>query len=369
MPVPMIDLRRQYEQIRPEVEAAVAEVFETQWFVGGPNLSGLEADMTQYVGVAHAVGVASGTDALLLLLQALEMPSGSEVITTAFSFFATAGAIANAGVKPVFADVDPDTLNIDPAQVEACITENTRAIIAVNLYGQCADLDPLMDLANKHGLHLFEDAAQSLGARYKDRSSCSIGHAAAISFYPTKNLGAAGDAGMVVTNDAQLAQRVALLRAHGADDTYHHRIVGANSRLDALQAAVLRVKFPYLDQWNEARRERAAYYDDAFADMPEVRPVACAECNQHVYHQYVVRLPRRDDARQFLSERGIGCAVFYPIPLHCQECFEHLGYTGRDCPNAVRAAKEVLALPMFPELTQSEQDEVIVAIRDHVASV
>ena len=338
--------------------------------------SGLWADQTsadskteiaRYVGVEHAVGVASGTDALQLLLQAIQMPPGSDVITTAFSFFATAGAIANAGAKPVFVDVDPETLNIDPARVEACITENTRAIIAVNLYGQSADLDPLMDLAAKHGLHLFEDAAQSLGARYKDRSSCSIGHAAAISFYPTKNLGGAGDAGMVVTGDAQLAQRVALLRAHGAEDAYHHQVVGTNSRLDALQAAVLRVKLPHLDQWNQGRRERAAYYDAAFADMPEVRPVVRAESNQHVYHQYVVRLPRRDEARQFLSERGIGCAVFYPIPLHRQECFEHLGYTDRDCPNAVRAAKEVLALPMFPELTPSEQDEVIAAIRAHLA--
>lgn len=368
MAVPMLDLRAQYERIKPEIQAAVTEVFETQGFVGGPNVVGLEEEIAAYVGTRHAVGVASGTDALLLLLKAMDLQPGDEVITTAFSFFATAGAVANAGGTPVFVDIDPETFNIDMNQIESKITPRTKAIIPVHLYGQCADMDPILAMADKYGLRVFEDSAQSLGAAYKNRKACALGHGAAISFYPTKNLGGAGDAGMVVTDDDALARRVRLLRTHGADATYYHEIVGTNSRLDALQAAVLRVKLRYLDTWNEERRARAVYYDEALAGLPGIVRPCAAEHNRHVYHQYVIRVPQRDDARAALMQRKIGCAVFYPVPLPQLQCFQYLGISESACPEAARASREVLALPMFPELTREQQDEVVAALGEHLES-
>lgn len=367
MPVPMVDLRAQYRNIKQEIDMAVAEVFELQGFVDGPKVAALETAIAEYVGSAHAVAVASGTDALLLLLKAIGIQPGDEVVTTAFSFFATAGAIANAGAAPVFVDIDPATFNIDPRQIEARITDRTRAILPVHLYGQCADMDPINHLANQHGLQVVEDAAQSLGARYKHRPAGALSAAAAISFYPTKNLGGAGDGGLVVTGDPDIAAQVRLLRSHGADTTYHHRVVGTNSRLDAIQAAVLLVKLKYLDAWNERRRECAAYYNRRFAELPEVVVPAEMPGNHHVYHQYVIRVPRRDAAIEVFKRRGVGCAVFYPVPLHRQECFSPLGYRDSDCPHAVGACREVFALPIYPELTREQQDEVVAAVTEHLA--
>lgn len=369
MPVPMIDLGAQYKRIKPEIDAAVAEVFESQGFVGGPKVQALETAVAKFVGSPHAIAVASGTDALLLLLKAIGVKGDDEVITTPFSFFATAGAIANVGARPVFVDIDPGSYNLDVNQVEMAITAKTRAIIPVHLYGQCADMSPIMDTAARHGLNVIEDAAQAFGAKYHGTSATIIGHGAAVSFYPTKNLGGAGDGGMVITRDDVIAERVRMLRAHGADTTYYHRIVGTNSRLDALQAAVLLVKLQYLAQWNEERRARAAYYSERLADVDGVIVPKESHGNYHVWHQYVVRLPKRDEAKRLFQERGIGCSVFYPVPLHLQECFEYLGYGEKDCPEAAQASREVLALPMFAELTDDQQDEVISAIKDHVAAL
>jgi len=366
MAVPMIDLRAQYRSIKPEIDAAIAEVFETQGFVGGPKVEQFEAGIARYLGVEHAVAVASGTDALLLSLKAAGVKDGDEVITTTFSFFATAGAIANVGAKPVFVDIDPATFNIDATQIESRVTGRTRAIVPVHLYGQCADMDPIMAVAAKHGLRVIEDAAQSLGARYKGRLGSTLGDAAAISFYPTKNLGGAGDGGMVVTKDRELAGAVRLLRAHGGDQSYYHRVVGTNSRLDAIQAAVLHVKLKYLEQWNERRRANAAHYDRLLKQMPEVVTPVEAPGNYHVYHQFVIRLPQRDEAKALLTRKGIGCAVFYPVPLHSQQCFQHLGYGQTDFPRASQACKEVLALPMYVELTPDQQGEVVAALKEHL---
>ena len=367
MPVPILDLRAQYLRIKDEIDAAVAEVFDSQDFVGGPKVEGFESAMAHYLGVEHAIGVASGTDALLLALKAIDVKSGDEVITTAFSFFATAGAIANAGATPVFVDIDPATFNIDAGQIESRITPQTRAIIPVHLYGQCADMDPILDIAARHGLRVIEDAAQSIGARYHDRFACTLGHAAALSFYPSKNLGGAGDAGMIVTRDAGIAERVKLLHLHGAGKTYVHSTLGTNSRLDALQAAVLTVKLKYLDEWNRQRRALAAYYNERLAAFPQIATPLETPGNYHVYHQYVIRIPKRDAARECLRKRNIGCAVFYPLPLHRQQCFEHLGYPPSACPEATRASEQVLALPIYPELTHEQQDEVIAAIAEHIA--
>ncbi len=367
MPVPMLDLKKQYAAMKPEIDAAVAEVFAAQLFRGGPKVDAFEKAIAGYAGVPHALGVSSGTDALLLPLKALGLKPGEEVITTPFTFFATAGAIVNAGGVPVFVDIDPATFNIDVNLIESQITARTRAIMPVHLYGQCADMDAILAIAGKHGLYVIEDAAQALGARSHGRPACSMGHAAGISFYPTKNLGAAGEGGMVAARDEQIAQTVRLLRAHGAGTTYIHSLVGTNSHLHALQAAVLGVKFRYLDAWNEQRRANAAYYNRAFAELPEVVAPATAPGNEHVYHQYVLRLPRRDAAKALFQERGIGCGVFYPLPLHRQECFAPFGCGLAKCPEADRASQEVLALPIAPELEPEQLDEVIQAVKDHLA--
>jgi dTDP-4-amino-4,6-dideoxygalactose transaminase len=365
--IPIIDLRAQYVSIKPEIDAAVAEVFETQAFVGGPKVEAFERAIAGYLNIPHSVAVASGSDALLLILLAagIGQNPGDEVITSTFSFFATAGAIANAGARPVFADIDPLTYNIDPEDIEHRITERTRAIMPVHLYGQCADMDRILDIARKHGLTVIEDAAQSFGAYYKGRRACTLGDAAGVSFYPTKNLGGAGDGGIIVTADTDIADHIRLLRAHGAGATYHHEIVGTNSRLDAIQAAVLLVKMKHFERWNERRRVNAAYYNEQFASVPEVATPHEAPENVHVFHQYVIRIPRRDHARKLLSSKGIGSAVFYPVPLHQQECFRHLGYEASDLPHADQACREVLALPVFPEMTQEQQDEVVNAIKEH----
>ena len=369
MAVPMIDLRAQYRTLKSEIDAAVSQVFENQAFIGGPVVEGFERAVAAYLGAGHCVGVASGTDALLLPLKAAGIGPGDEVLTTSFSFFATAGAIANAGAKPGFVDVEPDTFNIDAKQIESRITAHTKAIMPVHLFGQCADMDPIMALAERHGLWVLEDAAQALGARYNEKPAGTLGDAAGVSFYPTKNLGGAGEGGLVVAREEALAQGVRLLRHHGQDALYHHRIVGTNSRLDALQAAVLTVKLKYLDMWNGKRRAAAAYYAERFAGTPEVVTPTEKNGRYHIYHQYVIRIPERDKALCSLREQGIGCAVFYPVPLPLQKCFASLGYRKEDYPAASRACQEALALPIYPELTREQQNEVVAAVENHLAAL
>lgn len=368
MAVPMIDLRAQYAPILPEIHAAIARVFETCQFRGGPEVEQFESAVASLVGVRHAIGVASGTDALLLAIRALGIRPGDEIITTPFTFFATAGAVVNAGGTPVFADIDPDTFNIDPESVAQRITPRTRAILPVHLYGQCADMDSLRNLARQHGLALIEDCAQALGASYRGQVAGSMGDIAALSFYPTKNLGAAGEGGMVLTSDDHLADRVRKLRCHGGSVQYTHEMVGTNSHLHAIQAAVLNVKLRHLPAWNEARREKACRYDALLADLEDLRRPKTMPDREHVFHQYVIRIPRRDEAVALFRERGIGCGVFYPIPLHRQQCFAP--WTGNTtCPRAEAAAREVLALPIYPELSELQQQEVADALRDHLRRV
>jgi dTDP-4-amino-4,6-dideoxygalactose transaminase len=369
MPVPMLDLQAQYGVIKDEIDEAVAGVFEAQQFRGGPRLEAFERAMADYVQAEQAIGVASGTDALYLPLRAMNLQPGDEVITSPFTFFATAGAIVNAGATPVFVDIDPVTYTIDVKQVEARITERTKAIIPIHLYGQCADMAPLLEIAQRQGIYLLEDAAQAIGARYHDDAAGSMGHAAALSFYPTKNLGAAGEGGMVMVNDLALGDTVRLLRTHGARETYMHEIVGTNSHLDTLQAAVLHVKLRHLDDWNNKRRAHAACYNDAFATFPEITTPIEAPGNHHIYHQYVLRVPDRDDARELLQERGVGCAVFYPLPLHQQDCFAEHGGQAHPCPEAEKASREVLALPIYPELKQEHLNEVIAAVKEHLGAL
>jgi dTDP-4-amino-4,6-dideoxygalactose transaminase len=367
MAIPLLDLQAQYQRIKDEIDEVVAEIFESQRFIGGPKVEALEQAIAAYVGIPYAVGVASGTDALLLLLKAADAAFGAEVITTPFTFFATAGAIFNAGARPVFVDIEPKTYNIDVTQIEEKVNERTRAILPVHLFGQCADMDPILALADKYNIFVIEDAAQSIGARYKERLACTMGHAGALSFFPSKNLGGAGDGGMAVTRDADLEARVRLLRNHGASETYYHELVGTNSRLDALQAGVLLVKLRHLDQWIEEREANAAYYNQRFAEMPEiVTPYVTPDC-RHVYNQYVIRIPRRDEARKLFAERSIGCSVYYPRPLHRQECFLELDYDENEFPNSCAACEEVLALPIYPELTREQQDEVVEAVKHHLA--
>jgi len=367
MAVPMIDLKRQYQNLKPAIDAAVLEVLESQQFRDGPAARAFEAEVATFMEIRHGLGVATGTDALLLAYKALGVQPGDEIITTPFTFFATAGAIVNAGAKPVFVDIDPETFNINPDLIEAAITDKTRLIVPVHLFGQCADLDPIVELACRHNLGVVEDMAQALGARYKGKAAGNIGQAATVSFYPTKNLGAAGEGGLIATNDDEVARLVKLLRCHGSEQQYYHTLVGTNSHLHGVQAAVLRVKLAHLAEWNAKRREAAAYYDAAFAECPEIVCPKCAPENEHVYHQYVIRIPRRDEALALLRERGIGCGVFYPLPLHRQECFAAIAPDNKPCPEADRASEEVLALPMFEAITQAELDEVIDAVKSHLS--
>ncbi len=362
--VPALDLRAQYQAIRDEIDRVVREVIESQHFVLGPEVAGLEADVARYCGVSHGVGCASGSDALLLPLLALGAEPGDEVITTPYSFFATAGSIWRTGAKPVFVDIEPDTYNLDPAGIEAAITPRTRAIIPVHLYGQAAEMDPINKVAATHGLTVLEDAAQAIGAAYHGTRSGGLGHVAAFSFYPSKNLGGFGDAGMVMTDDPELARRVARLRVHGMEPKYHHHEVGFNSRLDALQAAVLRVKLRHLDRWTADRRVAAARYRALFCEqrltervgLPTERPGLF-----HVYNQFVIRVPAasRDALRAYLTTHRIGTEIYYPIPLHLQVCFASLGHKPGDFPVAEAAARETLALPMYPELTDEAQRHVV----------
>ena len=365
--VPLLDLQLQYASIREDVLSAVTRVCDSQQFIMGPEVAALEAELAATLGVPHAVAVSSGTDAILVALMALGIGPGDEVITPTFSFFATAGSVVRVGARPVFVDVDPVTLTLDANGVRAAITPRTRAIIPVHLYGLCADMDPLNELAGARGIHMIEDAAQAIGATYRARPAGTLGEIACFSFFPTKNLGAFGDAGLVTTRDDALASKVRLLRNHGAEPKYYHHLIGGNFRLDALQAAVLRVKLPYLTRWNERRRANAAVYRELFelaGATSRLRLPVAPEGMTHIYHQYVVRVPDRDGLRAHLTSRGVGTEIYYPVPFHRQTCFAHLATPGERFPNADAAAAEVLALPIFPELTRAQQEHVVSSIAE-----
>ena len=365
--VPLLDLVAQYRAIKDEVLPALQAVIESQQFVMGPPVGQLEAAVAGLSHAAHGIACASGTDALLLPLRALQLEPGDEVITSPFTFFATAGAIHNAGGVPVFAEIDPDTFNVAPAAVEAVVTPRTRALVPVHLYGQMAELERLAATAGRHGLRIVEDAAQAIGARRRIggawRMAGELGWVTGFSFFPSKNLGAWGDGGMMVTSDGAVAERLRKLRLHGGAKQYHHDEVGTNSRLDSLQAAVLLAKLPHLASWSDQRRRHAGYYTKVLADVSAVRTPVVDACNEHVFHQYTLRVERRDELQAHLKSKRIGSAVYYPVPLHLQQCFSHLGYRRGQFPEAERAAAEVLSLPVYPELTRDQLDYVVDAIR------
>ena len=368
--VPLLDLKAQYASIRDEIQETINRVLESQHFILGPEVKALEEEVASYSQCAYGIGVSSGTDALLVSLMAIGIEPGDEVITTPYTFFATAGSIARLCARPVFVDIDPLTYNIDPVKIEAAITSRTKAILPVHLYGQMADMDPIMEIAQKHKLYVIEDAAQAIGAEYKGRRAGSIGHLGCFSFFPSKNLGAYGDGGMVVTNDPELADRVGLLRNHGYRPKYYNKVVGGNFRLDAIQAAVLRVKLRHLDEWTAARQHNAAIYQRLFreagilnGEAPITLPFDVG-AGRHIYNQFVIRVPRRDELKTYLKENGIGCEVYYPVPLHLQECFDDLGYRKGDFIHSEKTANETLAIPIYPELTNEMQQSVVTCIAE-----
>ncbi|HUT59173.1 MAG TPA: DegT/DnrJ/EryC1/StrS family aminotransferase [Phycisphaerae bacterium] len=367
MEVPLLDLKAQYATIRNEMMAAIEAVMDSQHFVMGPWVRQLEQEIAAYCDCKAAVGVSSGTDALLCALMAMGIGDGTpacrvgrncpgcdEVITTPYTFFSTAGAIWRVGARPVFVDIEPDTLNIDPARIEAAVTEHTKAIVPVHLYGQCAEMDPILEVAGKHGIHVIEDAAQAIGATYRGRKAGSMGTVGCLSFYPSKNLAGLGDGGMITTQDAELADRMAQCRNHGAEPKYYHKWVGGNFRLDSIQAAGLLVKLEHLDAWSAKRRQNAARYNELFAGFEPVTTPIVRQHNVSIFNQYVIRVPRRDELRDFLKGQGIGTEIYYPLSLHEQECFADLGYAKGDFPHSEKAAAESLALPIYPELTDEQ---------------
>jgi dTDP-4-amino-4,6-dideoxygalactose transaminase len=375
MNVPLLDLKAQYLAIKADVDAAVAEVLESQHFILGPVVERCEQAIARYCACAHGVGVSSGTDALLACLMAEHIGPGDEVITTPYTFFATAGAIARVGATPVFVDIDPSTYNLNTAGIRARVTQRTRAIIPVHLYGQMADMEGVMAIAEKHGLIVIEDAAQAIGAEHAGRRAGSIGHYGCVSFFPSKNLGAAGDAGMVVTNDPERADRLKCLRAHGARPKYHHTLLGGNFRLDAIQAAVVSAKLPYLDTWTAARQRNAKQYDRLFreAGLASEGPqqsrrigLPTVMTDRHIFNQYVIRVSRRDEVQTALKARGIGTEVYYPVPMHLQECLAYLGGRAGAFPESERAARETLAIPIHPELSESQARYVVDALHELV---
>jgi len=358
MEVPLLDLKAQYATIKDEILAAISEVLESQRCIGGPKVAELEEKIAAISDCRFAVGASSGTDAILNSLMSLDIGVGDEVITTPFTFFATVGCITRTGAKPVFVDIEPRTFNINPELIESAVTEKTKAIMPVHLFGQMADMDPIMEIANKHSLAVIEDAAQSITSTYKGRKAGSIGAAGCFSFFPSKNLGGVGDGGMIVTNDEQYYERILIMRNHGSKPKYYHKYIGGNFRLDPIQAAALLVKLPHLDEWSEARRRNAAYYDQKFSGTVVQTPYISPDCVS-IYNQYVIRIPRRDDVMAHLRENKIGCEVYYPVPAHLQECFKYLGYKEGDMPESEKAAKEVIALPVYPELTEKQIEHVV----------
>jgi len=367
MQVPLLDLKAQYAAIRSEVNSAIAEVLESQHFILGPKVDECEKAIAEYSSCSYGVGVSSGSDALLACLMAENIGPGDEVITTPYTFFATAGAIARLGATPIFVDIDASTYNLNVSQIAAKLTGKTRAIIPVHLYGQMADMDTVMRVANEHGLVVIEDAAQAIGAEYKGRRAGSIGHYGCFSFFPSKNLGAAGDAGMVVTNDAQRADKLRCLRGHGSKPKYHHKIIGGNFRLDALQAAVVSAKLPRLDDWTAARQRNVLRYDRLFAEagLPITLPAVIT--NRHIFNQYVIRFAERDALQTYLKTEGVGTEVYYPVPMHLQECFAYLGHAEGTFPESEGAAKESLALPVHPELTEIQARFVVECVGKFVS--
>jgi len=357
MQVPLLDLKAQYATIKDEVLAAVSEVLESQRCIGGPKVAELEEKIAAISDCKFAVGASSGTDAILNSLMSLDIGAGDEVITTPFTFFATVGCIVRAGAKPVFVDIDARTFNINAAFIESAVTKKTKAIIPVHLFGQVADMDPIMAVADKYNIAVIEDAAQSITSTYKGRKAGSIGTVGCFSFFPSKNLGGIGDGGMIVTNDEQLYNRLFIMRNHGSEPKYYHKYVGANFRLDPIQAAALLVKLPHLEDWSKARRRNAAYYNEKFAGTAVKPPDINPDCVS-IYNQYVIRVPRRDEVVAHLRKNDIGCEIYYPLPIHLQECFRYLGYKEGDFPEAEKAAKEVLAIPVYPELTDKMKDSV-----------
>jgi len=369
--VPLLDLSAQNGPLRDEILAAIARVVDSQRFIMGPEVEGLERELAGFIGVREAIGVSSGTDALLISMMALGIGRGDEVITPTFSFFATAGCVARLGATPKLVDIDPVTFNFNVHAVERAITPRTRAVIPVHLFGLAADMDPLIDITRRRGIAIIEDAAQSIGARYGDRQAGTMGTCGCFSFFPSKNLGAFGDAGLVTTNDEGLAARLRMLRNHGAEPKYFHKMIGGNFRLDALQAAILRVKLPHLAGWTEFRRRNAARYDALFraAQLDEILTLPYEPANRyHIFNQYVIRAPKRDALRAHLDAHGIGHEVYYPVPFHLQECFAGLGYRRGDFPEAESAAAEVLALPIYSELTEDQQAHVVRVIADFYAA-
>ena len=397
MNIPLLDLKPQYQALKEDIRAVVDRVMESQYFILGPEVEGLENEVATYSHCKFGIGVSSGTDALLMALMAIDIQPGDEVITTPFTFFATAGSIARLHAKPVFVDIDPVTFNIDPAKIEAVITPKTKAIMPVHLYGQMADMDPIMHIAEQHGLTVIEDAAQAIGSEYKGRRAGSIGHMGCFSFFPSKNLGGFGDGGMVTTNDPQLAEKLKLLRNHGMQPKYYYRMIGGNFRLDALQAAVLRIKLKHLDAWSEQRQQNAAWYNEAFLASGIVADIATVDClskracadgggnncqltanadgivlptalpdRRHIYNQYIIRLPDRQAVIQHLVEKKIGHEIYYPVAMHQQECFSYLGHKEGDFPASECATKTTLALPIYPEVGAANIRAVVDAVVEAV---
>lgn len=373
MGVPLLDLKAHHEPLQREIMVALEQVFKSQAFILGSEVGRLEERIAAYCQSQYGVGVTSGTDALLIALMALGIGPGDEVITTPYSFFATAGVIVRLGAKPVFVDIDLTTYNIDSAKISQVVTTKTKAIIPVHLYGQCADMEPVMRVAKEHKLSIIEDAAQAIGSEYQDgRRTCSMGTIGCLSFFPTKNLGCLGDGGMAVTSDPELAERMRILRVHGSKPKYYHKLIGGNFRLDTIQAAVLNIKLNYLDEWTRKRQENAIRYGELFkrsglVDRGNVRLPApvyreSGVRHYHIYNQFVLRVDRRDALVAFLKQKEIGVEIYYPVPFHLQECFEYLGYREGDFPESERAAKETIALPIYPELTMEQQVEVVEAV-------
>ena len=367
MNVPLLDLKAQYHVIKPEVLSAIEAVCDEQGFVLGPRVVAFEEATAQYIGSRYAIGCASGSDALLLSLMAMGVKAGDEVITIPFTFFATAGAISRLGAKPVFVDIQPDTFNIDPALIEQAVTPRTKAIIPVHLFGQCADMAAINEIAKRKKIYVIEDACQAIGAAQQGKRVGIFGDTGCFSFFPSKNLGGFGDGGLITTNDKALADSMAMLRVHGSQVRYLHEAIGINSRLDALQAAVLQIKLKYLDQWNEGRRRNAERYQQLFAKTKHADCVVLPPTrhgNFHVYNQFTVRVPRRDELRAFLKEKGVGTEVYYPLPMHLQNCYRELGHQKGSFPLSEQAAEEVMSIPIYPELTEAQQGYVVDTIAE-----
>jgi dTDP-4-amino-4,6-dideoxygalactose transaminase len=371
MKVPLLDLKIQYKSIKDKVLAATHELYETQHFILGPQVEKLEQQIARYCQAKYAVGVSSGTDALLMSLMAAGIGPGDEVITSPYTFFATVGSIARVGARPVFADIDEDTYNLDPQAMRDKITQDTKVIIPVHLYGQCCDMNPILELARAHDIVIVEDAAQAIGAEYEGRRAGCIGDMGCFSFFPSKNLGAFGDAGMVTTSSDSLYEKLKILRVHGSHPKYYHHLLGGNFRLDALQAAILAVKFPYLEQWTAERQANARRYRELFRDegLEDLIRLPVEKPGRHVYNQFVIAVPgQRDELRQFLSEAGIGTEVYYPVPMHLQPCFAYLNAKQGDFPRAEAAARKTLALPIYAELTDEQQAYIVQKIKQFYGS-